>query len=129
MMKLHAKGMARHRFWGEYSAHIVLQFDSMPEAIRALPMLNDGIDFGNFLSAGGGYRKSEVWRHIKDSEGDAFKALFLEVAEPALTLVTERLVKYGADPKKILSMAKSIDYGEEFEIEMEAEDPDQMKLL
>ncbi len=127
-MKLHAKGQARHRFWGEYSAHIILGFESREAALLAQPILNKDMDFGDFLTAGGGRAASEGWRHIRDGQGDVVKALFLEAADPVLILVVQRLVSYGAEEKKILSMARSIDYGEVFEIEIEVEDPNQTEL-
>ena len=125
-MKIKAKGQARHRFWGEYSAHIILGFDSRKDALRVLPLLNTG-DYGEFLTAGGGHAKSEGWRHITDGQGDVAKALFIEVADPALDRVVKQLESYGA--VGVLSMKKSIDFGEGFEIEVEVEDPNQIQLL
>jgi hypothetical protein len=128
-MKLKAKGYTRHRFWGEYSVHMVLLFDSREEALLAQPILNEGMEFGHFYNAGGGYSKSEGFRNLAHGQGDAARALFIEVADPVLTQIVDRLVGYGADKKKILSMARSIDYGEEFYIEIETPDPNQPNLL
>lgn len=55
--------------------------------------------------------------------------ILVEAGEPALTEIINRLVSYGAEKKKILSVAKSIDYGEKFEISIEIEDKAQMKLF
>lgn len=128
-MKIEAKGYTRHRFWGEYSVHMVLLFESREHALLAQPILNKDIEFGQFYNAGGGYTKSEGFRNLAHAQGDAARALFVECADPALTQVIERLAEYGADKKKILSMARSIDYGEEFTFAIEIEDPNQLKLL
>ena len=127
-MKIKAEGQTRHRFWGEYSANIILLFSSMDEALLAQPILNQGIDFCDYMNACGGQSLSEGWRHIKDSQGEASKCLFIEVADPALEITLERLKMYGADRSKIMSMAHSIDHGEIFHIEVEVEDPLQTKL-
>lgn len=122
-MKTIANGLTRHRFWGEYSAHIVLEFESKECALACMPLLNDGINFGDFKNAGGGRTESSGWHHVKDSQGDAAKCLFLEVADPALTQVVDRLVSFGAEKKLILSLARSIDYGENFDVFFEIPDP------
>jgi uncharacterized protein YbbC (DUF1343 family) len=41
----------------------------------------------------------------------------------------EELVAHGAQKEKIASIAKSIDYGEPFEVELEVNDPRQMDLF
>jgi uncharacterized protein YbbC (DUF1343 family) len=46
-----------------------------------------------------------------------------------LDLVVEELVAHGAEREKIASIAKSIDYGEPFEVEFEVDDPRQMGLF
>lgn len=121
-MKIIAKGFVIHRFWGEYSASIVLCFDTVQEKEIALDLLNQRKDFGDYHNACGGRTKSEGWRQIEHGQGDAAKALFCDVADPVLAEIVEEFVIYGANRKKILSMARSINYGEEFEIEIEVED-------
>lgn len=127
-MKLKAKGFGRHRFWGEYSMLLVLQFESREEALLALPVLNKNMDFGTFLTAGGCIAISEGWRHICDAQGEAAQCLYCD-AGTALDAVIARLVGYGAEEKKITSMAHSIDYCETYHIEMEVPDPNQKELL
>jgi hypothetical protein len=124
-----ANGLTRHRFWGEYSSHIVLSFESNDDAIRAMPILNQGLEFGRFYNSHGGYTESSGWHYIKDGQGEAARTLLIEVAEPWLTEVVERLVKFGAFKKHILSMNESIDYGKRFYIEIKVEDENQMQLL
>ncbi len=123
-----ATGRARHRFWGRYSAHIVLQFESQEHALKAMPMLNNKIEFGKYQSAGGGLVDSIGWHHLTHGQGEVDKALFIEVADPALSLVVDRLTLFGAEKKKILSLARSIDYGEVFYIEMDTDDPNQLVM-
>ncbi len=127
-MNLHAKGLVRHRFWGEYSASIALLFDTVEEKDIALTLLNQRKDFGVYYNACGGYSESRGWRDIKDGKGDAKRALFCDAADPVLAEIVEEFVTYGADRKKILSLARSIDHGEEFEIHIPYEDPSQQQL-
>jgi hypothetical protein len=129
-MKLKVIGYVRHRFWGEYSAALVLLFESKELALLAQPVLNTWVeDYGVFYNAGGGYSNSGGWRYVEGAKGNAERALFCDCADPALKQLVNRFVKLGADRKKILSLAKSIDFGEEFSFEMEVEDPAQTKLL
>lgn len=111
-----AKGQTRHRFWGKYSAHIVLQFDTQEEALKAMPLLNLDIKFGEYKTASGNMKASEGWHHLTHGQGEVQRALFIEVADPALEKVVDRLVLFGAERNKILSLAKSVDHGEVFEI-------------
>lgn len=127
-MKIKAEGQARHRFWGEYSAHIGLFFGSKEDAEMAIPILNAGMSFGRFYTAGGGYTESIGWHTVKHGQGEASRAVLVEVAEPALSRVIARLVSFGAIKKDILSCSKSIDYGLPFHVEIEVGDKDQTKL-
>ena len=127
-MNIHAKGLVRHRFWGEYSASIGLLFDSVEEKDIALSILNQRNDFGDFKNALGGRSVSKGWRDIKDGQGDAKRALFCDVADPVLTEIVEQFTLWGAEKKKILSLAKSIDHGEDFEINIPYEDQAQQQL-
>jgi len=47
----------------------------------------------------------------------------------ALTKTEAELVSYGADPKKISSLAKSVDHGEPFECEIPIEPKGQGSLF
>ena len=126
-MKIKAKGLLRHRFWGEYSAHIILDFDSVEECEAAIPCLKNNINFGSFKNVNGGTTESEGWRQcVKENIKQTYASI--EVDSPTLDLVVARLVEFGADECKIKSMAKSIDYGEQFEIEIEVKDPNQIEM-
>jgi hypothetical protein len=90
-----ARGQLQHHFWGEYSASIVLKFHSAFLAHKALEQLpgfkvHSNPDFAYALTFYG-----------KGADLKAVEAL---------------LVSKGADKKKLNSMAKSIDYGEPFNI-------------
>lgn len=91
-----ARGQLRHRFWGTYSAVIGLVFASEAEAMEARQTLGDD------------------WQ-----PSDKHPAALLWVGDSdALERVSDVLEAHGADRKKISSIAKSIDYGEPFEIEL-----------
>lgn len=126
-MKIKAKGLLRHRFWGDYQAHIILDFDSPEECKSALEPLNNNIIFGEYRSVNGGMIQSSGWR-ILEKEGVELKHASIEVNSNDLDLVVTRLVEFGADKSKITSMAKSIDYGERFEIETEVKNPNQIEM-
>ena len=105
-MLIKANGILRHRFWGEYSAVIGLVFDNSVYAQLALEKLG------------------ERWKVGKDPKNLTWMGNSEE-----LDLVTKILVSFGAEEKKIASIAKSIDYGEPFAIVMEVDDPNQQKLF
>ena len=88
-----AKGILRHRFHGSYSAVIGLMFDSAENAKMALSHLS-GWEIGKD-------NRALIW--IGDSE--------------ALEECKKVLASFGADAKKIDSIAKSIDFGEPFTCE------------
>lgn len=88
------QGMLRHRFWGEYSCVIAIDFGS-PEAARdAAKVLGD-----NWQS---GVKSAQV--------------LVAELSSGALDVFKTRAGRWGADVRKIDSVAKSVDYGEPFEV-------------
>lgn len=89
-----ARGILRHRFWGEYSAAIVLQFESSADAIAA---------------------QKQAFTEWDVQTKDA-SVLQFAGSGAALKKQEALLAKYGADPKKISSLAKSIDHGEPFSI-------------
>ena len=60
-MNATGKGIARLRFWGEFSAHIAIEFDSDDGAKAAIEKLNHNMDFGDFQNACGGRSKSSGW--------------------------------------------------------------------
>jgi hypothetical protein len=122
-MKIKAKGLLRHRFWGDYSAHIILMFDC-DDASVAIEQLNNNIIFGEFRTASGGMAQSKGWAVSQSSKS----YLAGEFNGSDLDKVVEKLVELGADKTKITSMATSIDFGEEFTIEMTIEDKNQMSL-
>ncbi|HEX9156007.1 MAG TPA: hypothetical protein VF819_10610 [Nitrospira sp.] len=94
MNQVKARGLLRHRYWGTYSAVIVLAFDT-PEAARdALKVLG------------------APWVAIS---AKTFVLSWTGETE-ALEQCKERLGTFGADVSKIDSVAHSIDYGEPFEV-------------
>lgn len=102
---IHARGILAHHFWGTYSATIGLQFDSAECARDALKVL------------GGKWKKSKrpevlVWY------GNS----------PELAECKKVLGSYGADVGKIDSLKTSIDYGENFEVDIPAVPEKQGKL-
>lgn len=88
-----AKGLLRHRFHGTYSAVIVLGFDSPEDVVQALPLL-PGFE-----------------RHPKEP-----RALMWAGQRDALNETKAVLGTFGADVRKIDSIARSIDHGEPFEV-------------
>lgn len=89
-----ARGQLRHRFWGEYSAVIALEFESQKHAADCLSVLGEGWGVGE--------KNKNVLVWVGNSS---------ELEE-----CTKVLVSFGAEEKKIASIAKSIDYGEPFEV-------------
>ncbi len=108
-MRCRAEGQLRHRFWGKYSAAMVLVFDA-PE------MLDAALAAGKFAGWRRGEKRPDICL-VWDGDSDAL--------EPA----KDELAAHGADRSKIDSIAKSIDYGEPFAVEFEVEDPNQMGLF
>ena len=110
-MTLKAEGLLRHRFWGDYSAVLILKFDSPESCLIALPRLAPkGAEFG--------------W-----DQSETNKCCALAVVDSdQLSKLEAHLETLGAEKKKIASLAKSVDHGEPFSISFEVEHPDQMKL-
>lgn len=122
-MKITATGRLRHQFWGDYSANIILIFDSELECDLAIPYLNKVTgDAGKFRNAAGGISDSIEWIN---SGKYACIVLAGDPLERAITALKELGACDDMD-----SCNHSIDYGSPFEISMEAEDPNQttMKL-
>ena len=91
---LKARGLLQHHFWGDYVATIVLAFTSASEAAQA---------------------QREVFKDWEISKKNP-SAIRFHGGGKELDAVEALLVKFGADAKKLKSMAKSIDYGEEFTV-------------
>lgn len=123
-MSLKVKGFVRHCFFGEYHAVIALEFESPEACVEGMPHLPTKPS--RYLTAGGGYAICEGWRQL-DCPRQQYA--MINLAGPELEVMVDRFVELGADRKKILSMAKSIDYGEEFTFEIPVEDPNQMQLF
>jgi hypothetical protein len=90
----HAKGQLRHYFHGKYFAGIALVFAEAYAAEQAL------------LKLGAGWHISEYQATALIWHGDS----------DALNACKTVLVSFGADERKIDSLAKSVDYGEPFAI-------------
>jgi hypothetical protein len=105
-MKAIGHGKLRHCFFGTYIAVIALGFDTEYQANQVLPKLGPG------------------WRLGERSK----KALVWEGNSQELDVVKDVLEGFGADRDKIASLAKSIDYGEDFSIQVEIVPEEQMGL-
>lgn len=92
-----ARGRLRHRFWGEYSAVIALEFGSVEQARAALPVLAE----------------SEPWHLSREP-----RCLVAVVNRTALDRIKLQLWRFGADEKAIDSCRTSIDYGEPFTVDV-----------
>jgi hypothetical protein len=105
-----AFGQLKHRFHGEYSAVIALAFDSPEHALDALSVLSIKV---KGWSVGEKNKNALVW--VGNSE--------------QLEACTSVLVSFGAEEKKIASLAKSIDYGEPFEVSIPIVPQEQVSLF
>lgn len=86
-----ARGQLRHRFWGSYSAVIVLGFGTTEQARLALPMLPG-------------------WKLWKLASEPGSKVVSWSGGSDALKVEEERLAAHGADRSKIASLRFSVDY-------------------
>ena len=91
---LRVKGRLRHCWWGTYHATIGLFCNSSDEALHVQEFLGEPWSIHE-------QNDSVVVYHGKD---------------PELKVVLNQLEDLGANRKKITSIAKSIDLGEEFNI-------------
>ena len=107
MTKIHAIGQARFHFWGDYHETLVLGFKTAEEATQAVSRLNIT---STFLEA--------EW---KQGEKDP-RGIHIFVSGDDVERAHSQLKKYGADPKKISSIKRSIDHGEIFDIWIDIED-------
>jgi len=105
-MKVKAIGLLRHHFWGQYCATIALEFATQAHASDALRVLGD------------------AWSQHNISDN----VLMFHGAKDALSEVEKVLIRYGADSRKLTSLAKSVDYGEIFQVEIPIVPKEQGKL-
>ena len=110
-MEIIGHGQLRHRFWGEYSAAIVIKFDSFEAAERAIPHLSPK----EFVPQ---------WQRAEN-------LVRIEVDNDQLDQLTNHLGSLGADTTKIVSLSRSVDYGEPWTICFEDVyvDPRQLQLV
>lgn len=94
MKTVSAKGQLRHFFHMPYSAAIGLDFGTGENAALALKVLGD------------------TWKTHPQSA----RVLMWQGNTEALNKVSDLLESYGAVRKKIASLAKSVDFGEPFDI-------------
>ena len=107
MNRAKASGILAHHFWGEYCATIALEFETNAHAKDALRVLG------------------EVWKFHEKVDN----VLIFHGKKEALAEVEKTLVKYGADSKKMTSLAKSVDFGEPFEVEIPISPEEQGELF
>lgn len=88
---MHAIVRLQHHFWGDYKATIIAAFDTPEQAARA----NDSVEFADW--------------DVHEREP---RALVYHGGGAELKANEAMLVKFGADKKKLGSLAKSIDFGE-----------------
>lgn len=93
-------GIAKHHFWGDYKATIIVAFKAQhllsPHTVSvALPSFDVTVD----------------------EEANSVVARFFG-GDKALDAAIAELVAVGATKKKILSLARSIDWGEEFTVDV-----------
>lgn len=106
-MEVKANGQLAHHFWGEYFATIALGFANTTEAYLAQKTLGTDWKLGKKSST------ALVWHGNREQ----------------LNALKKVLGSFGADLKKIDSIAKSIDYGEPFTVTIPVTDPNQMNLF
>ncbi|TXH17011.1 MAG: hypothetical protein E6R03_04630 [Hyphomicrobiaceae bacterium] len=111
---IRASGQLRHRFWGRYSVRIGLKFEGMEEAKQGFRILKEALpkDMKPIVNACG-----QLWTPGAFLVGD-LPMVALEVDQDDMGAVKDMLEKFGADRKKIASVATSIDFGERFEISL-----------
>jgi hypothetical protein len=108
-----AKGILAHHFHGDYWATIGLEFANSEEALAAKTVLGDKCKY-----AASKTKSAEAHLLIWNGNSEdlnAFKTV---------------LGTFGADVNKIDSLAKSVDYGEPFEVAIPVEiaGPEQMEI-
>lgn len=111
MVKIHAHGILKHHFWGTYSATIGLSFSDKASAADALRTF-------------GGREKGWIVSTVNPS-----MLVWDGVDDGALDAVCDVLESYGAEREKIASIARSIDHGEPFEVDVPIVPAEQMSLF
>lgn len=107
MNQVKATGQLRHCFWGTYEASIVLVFADKQSTIDVQKQ-----HFQN-------------WKMSEKSD----KAILFHGKEEGLEAELVKLESFGGDRKKITSCAKSIDYGERFEVIIPVVPNEQLSLI
>lgn len=123
-----AQGLERFHFWGRYSVDLILQFQTADEAVRSLDVLNRVKHTHQRHDACGGVRAPGAWQVGAKNKN----VLVAWIDTDDIPAVHEQLASFGADLKKVGSMAHSIDCGEPFELDIPlppTEDPRQLTLL
>ena len=116
-------GFCRFHFWGDYNQTFVLRLSSAEEAANVIELLNCTAMTTHARDACGRLLQIDRWRHCKDP-----KYIAIMVTGQDIDTLTDMMLRMGADKRKIGSMARSVDRGEDFEIHMEIESKDQLKL-
>ena len=106
-MQTTASGILRHHFHGDYSATIGLRFNELWQAVAAARRL--GLPWAI-------------------SKNDHAFVLATVGSEALSKKIIPQLAALGADPGKIDSVERSVDYGEPFTVTIELEHPDQLPL-
>lgn len=106
-----AVGKAQHHFWGEYSATILLKFESEKEVDAALPKLEMNF-LGTYRNACGNLCQTQQFQKLPTAKN----VICIHAADPTLKNLIEKLEGFGAEKNAVLSMATSIDYGKTFSI-------------
>lgn len=107
MGQIKAVGQLAHHFHGIYWCAIVLVFDDAASARDALGVLG------------------EPWKVGQRND----RVLAASFDSATLDVEKQRLGRYGADERKIDSLAKSIDYGEPFEVAIDVAPAEQCALF
>ena len=108
-MKIRGKGILQHHFWGTYYASLAIEFEDEFEARLAF-------ESGKVHSS---FHIGEKHLHV----------LTCTVESEVLDEVIENLVGLGAKKEAIASVSHSIDWGDDWEIEFEVNDPRQIGLF
>ena len=113
--KFIARGILKHHFWGHYVADIVIAFKDVAAVPIALEKLKLKIHEPTYRGATGGLFRTEWKVSMQDS-----RAIMISAEGDALEEIQLLLCSFGADEKKMNSMATSMDSGEVFQIEIPA---------
>lgn len=115
---VHAQGMLRHCFFGEYSARIVLVFSSEAHAKDAQKTLGDAWRLAEKTSG-------VLVAQLSPAQLDAFKTAYPAKIAPCGRKHCKRQCKDAA----IDSLAHSVDYGPDFSVEIPTTPAEQSALF